>query len=52
MILRVIRKLCLNKCNLYRKGGWDVKRGGGQRASTHADTKSVAEKSGREISRN
>lgn len=25
-------------------GGWDVKRGGGQRASAHADTKAAAEK--------
>ncbi len=33
-------------------GGWDVKRGGGQRASAHADTKAAAEKIGRGISRN
>lgn len=33
-------------------GGWDVKRGGSQRASAHADTKAVAEKIGRGISRN
>jgi hypothetical protein len=33
-------------------GGWDVKRGGGQRASAHSDTKSAAEKIGREISGN
>jgi hypothetical protein len=32
-------------------GGWDVKRGGGQRASVHADTKVEAEKAGRDISR-
>lgn len=25
-------------------GGWDIKRGGGQRASAHADTKAVAKK--------
>lgn len=25
-------------------GGWDVKRGGGQRASSHADTKAAAKK--------
>ena len=30
-------------------GGWDVKHGGRQRSSTHADTKSAEEKSGREI---
>jgi hypothetical protein len=34
------------------KGRWDVKRGGGQRASVHKDTKAEAEKVGREISRN
>jgi hypothetical protein len=33
-------------------GGWDIKRGGGQRASVHANTKAEAEKAGREISRN
>ncbi len=33
-------------------GGWDVKRGGGQRASAHVDTKVEAEKIGREISKN
>lgn len=33
-------------------GGWDVKRGGGQRASAHTGTKAEAEKVGREISRN
>lgn len=33
-------------------GGWDVKRGGGQRASAHADTKIEAEKIGRSISQN
>ncbi len=34
------------------KGGWDVKRGGAQRASIHANTKAEAERGGREISRN
>jgi hypothetical protein len=33
-------------------GGWDVKRGGAQRASGHFDTKKEAENVGREISRN
>jgi hypothetical protein len=33
-------------------GGWDVKRGGGQKASHHKDTKAEAEKTAREISRN
>lgn len=33
-------------------GGWDVKRGGGQKASHHTDTKAEAEKIAREISRN
>ena len=33
-------------------GGGDVKRGGGQRASAHVDTKVEAEKIGREISKN
>lgn len=33
-------------------GGWDVKRGGGQRASAHFDTKAEAIDRGREISRN
>jgi hypothetical protein len=33
-------------------GGWDVKRGGGQRASAHFDTKAEAVDRGREISRN
>lgn len=32
-------------------GGWDVKRGGGNRASSHHDTKSDAIDRGREISR-
>lgn len=32
-------------------GGWDVKRGGAQRASGHFATKAAAEKAGREISR-
>jgi len=31
-------------------GGWDVKRGGAQRASGHFDTKREAETVGREIS--
>jgi hypothetical protein len=34
------------------KGGWDVKKGGAQRASGHFDTKKEAEAAGREISRN
>ena len=33
-------------------GGWNVKRGGGDRASTHHDTKQDAINRGREISRN
>lgn len=33
-------------------GGWDVKRGGAQRASSHHETKEEAVKSGREVSRN
>ena len=33
-------------------GGWDVKRGGGSRASSHHDTKQEAIGRGREISRN
>lgn len=33
-------------------GGWDVKRGGGVRASGHFDTKAQAVERGREISRN
>jgi hypothetical protein len=32
-------------------GGWDVKRGGGSRASSHHDTKQDAIGRGREISR-
>lgn len=32
-------------------GGWDVKRGGGQRAISHFDTKQEAVDTGREISR-
>jgi hypothetical protein len=35
-----------------KNGGWDVKRGGGQRASVHVNKKSDAVKVGREISRN
>ena len=33
-------------------GGWDVKRGGGQRASGHFDTKQDAVDYGRQVSRN
>ena len=33
-------------------GGWDVKRGGSQRASGHYDTKQEAINAGRNISRN
>lgn len=33
-------------------GGWDVKRGGGNRSSSHHDTKQEAIGRGREISRN
>ena len=33
-------------------GGWDVKRGGGQHASSHHDTKQDAINRGRSISRN
>lgn len=33
-------------------GGWDVKRGGASRASSHHDTKQDAINHGREISRN
>jgi hypothetical protein len=33
-------------------GGWDVKRGGAERASGHFDTKQEAIDQGREISRN
>jgi hypothetical protein len=33
-------------------GGWDVKRGGGQKSSGHFDTKQDAVSAGREISRN
>ncbi len=33
-------------------GGWDVKRGGGQRASSHHDTKRDAIDQAREVSRN
>ena len=34
------------------KGGWDVKRGGAERASGHFDRKQDAIDAGREISRN
>jgi len=33
-------------------GGWDVKKGGGKRTSSHHDTKQDAIDRGREISRN
>lgn len=33
-------------------GGWDVKKGGADRASRHYDTKQEAVNNGREISRN
>lgn len=33
-------------------GGWDVKKGGAERASRHFDTKNEAVRGGREISRN
>lgn len=33
-------------------GGWDVKRGGGERSSGHFDTKREAVERGRDISRN
>lgn len=33
-------------------GGWDVKKGGGQRASVHTENKQQAVDIGREISRN
>ncbi len=33
-------------------GGWDVKRGGGQKASHHTDTKAEAERIARDISKN
>jgi hypothetical protein len=36
----------------HRGGGWDVKRGGSERASAHFDTKRQAVSEGREISRN
>ncbi len=34
------------------RGGWDIKRGGSDRASAHAETKAEAEKIGRTISQN
>ncbi|MEL7252791.1 MAG: DUF2188 domain-containing protein [Pseudomonadota bacterium] len=34
------------------KGGWDVKRGGSSRATSHHDTKQAAISSGRQVSRN
>ena len=34
------------------EGGWNVKRGGGKRASSHHDTKQQAVDQGREVSRN
>jgi hypothetical protein len=33
-------------------GGWDVKRGGGERASSHHETKQAAIEQAREVSRN
>lgn len=33
-------------------GGWDIKKGGGDRASNHCDTKQEAIEKAREISRN
>jgi hypothetical protein len=33
------------------QGGWDVKRGGGERASSHHDTKQEAIDQGRQVSR-
>lgn len=33
-------------------GGWDVKKGGGQKASSHHDTKQSAIDAGRQVSRN
>jgi hypothetical protein len=33
-------------------GGWDVKRGGGQKASNHTETKAEAEAIARQISQN
>jgi hypothetical protein len=33
-------------------GGWNVKRGGGQKASHHTDTKAEAERIARDISKN
>ncbi|MEQ1515135.1 MAG: DUF2188 domain-containing protein [Usitatibacteraceae bacterium] len=34
------------------EGGWDVKRGGGDRASSHHDTKQDAIDTGRKVSQN
>lgn len=34
------------------RGGWDVKRGGSEKAAVHTDTKKEAVDRGREISRN
>ena len=34
------------------EGGWDVKKGGASRASSHHDTKAAAVQSGRSVSRN
>lgn len=36
----------------HKDGGWQVKRDGGEKASLRTETKAVAEKAGREISRN
>ncbi|AXV40386.1 DUF2188 domain-containing protein [Methanobacterium sp. BAmetb5] len=34
-----------------KKGGWDIKREGGERASVHTDTKSEAENRARELAK-
>ena len=36
----------------HPKGGWDVRRGGADRATSHHDTKREAVNSGRRVSRN
>jgi len=36
----------------HPEGGWDVKRGGSQRASSHHETKNEAVDQAREVSRN
>ncbi len=35
-----------------KRGGWDIKKNGAERASAHADTKADAMRIGREMSRN